>query len=239
MAVTPIASSAGYADNSTRGGNIAASGANTTTKSFTYTATTTGNAVLIYTSMIPGVTAPTTASLAATGWTFTQIGGVTNAGGSNGCAAIFRAYAPNTSAATITVTWNQAANGFFNDMIHEFSGADSTNFISASNTATGTGTPSVSVTPLDNDCLVVAFCNDSVTAVGTIGGSAATKGADDTQSDWAEYRLLSGGSGAAQSCTFTGSGTYIIGAVAINPAGTVYTQALPAWLCEFNTQRLA
>jgi hypothetical protein len=41
--------------------------------------------------------------------------------------------------------------------------------------------------------------------------------------DVTEYRLLSGGSGVAQSCTFTGSGSYIIGAVAINPAGASST----------------
>jgi hypothetical protein len=216
MAVSLVASAFGYANGGNAGGNISNTTFPTSTKAFTYTPATTGNAIVFWVAMVPSGTAPTTCSLTATGWVFTQVGGLVN-GGLGGVGAIFRAYAPNTSQATITMTWNQPSSTWFSDLTGEFSGADATNFVSASNTATGSGTPTVNVTPLDTNCIVWVACNDSVTAVGSIGGSTATQGANDTQQDWSEYRLLSGGAGVAQSCTITGSGTYIIGAVAIKP----------------------
>jgi hypothetical protein len=215
MAIAHVKSDAGTG--ATAGTGNMAAGAGGTTKSFTYTASATGNAVLLWVSMLPASTSPTTCSLSATGWAFTQIGGIVDGGTSGGCAAIFRAYAPNTSQATITMTWNQTAANFYNDLIDEFSGADTTNFVSASNSGTGSGTPTVSVTPVDPNCMLWAACNDSVTAVGAMGGLTPTKGADDAQQDVAEYRVFVGSSGAPLTCTLVGSGTYIVGAVAIKP----------------------
>lgn len=218
MAVSHVASAQGFTGTTTRGGNIPALLAGTGAFSFTYTATTTGNAVLIWVAAVPTATSPTGCTLSATGWTFAQLGGIVNGGASAGCGAMFVALAPNTSLATVTATFNQNITSFANDLIDEFSGADSTTPTAGNNSATGSGTPTVSVTPTANNCMIWVPCNDSVTAVGNIGGSAATAGANDTQQDWSEYRLLSGQSGAAQSCSVTGSGSYIIGAVAIQPA---------------------
>jgi hypothetical protein len=240
MAIAHIASSPG-ANNGAGTGNMAGITINTgaTSTTFKYTATGVGNVVLIWVTMVPQSASPTTCTLSATGWTFSQIGGVVNGGASAGVGAMFSAVVPNTSQATITMTWNQPTTNFFNDLIDEFSGADTTTVSAGTNSATGSGTPTVSVTPTVNNCAIWVACNDSVTAVGTIGGTAATKGGDDGFSDWSEYRLLSGGSGVAQSCAFTGSGSYCIGAVAIRPAGTIYTQFLSARMCEFNMQQLA
>lgn len=218
MAVSHVASGQGFTGASTRGGNIAGLINGTSgVFSFTYTPTATGNGVFIWVAAIPNTASPTACSLSATGWAFTQIGGIVNGGASGGCAAMFVASAPNTSLATITVTFNQTITSFANDLIDEFSGVDGTVAPSGNNSATGSGTPTVNVTPSANDCMIWLPCNDSITAVGSIGGTAATAGANDTQQDWAQYRLLSGQSGVSQSCTFTGSGTYIIGAVAIPP----------------------
>ena len=129
--------------------------------------------------------------------------------------AAFRAYSPNTSAATITMTWTTGSCTFMNDLVDEFSGEDLTNFVDASNSATGSGSPTASVTPVNNNDGVWGAANDSVTAV----GSGYTKGADDTQQDWSEWKILSGSAGIAQTVNFTGSGTYTIFAATIKPAG--------------------
>jgi hypothetical protein len=108
-----------------------------------------------------------------------------------------------------------------NVLIDEFSGADAVAPIDASNHSSGTaancgGTGVANVTPtVANDALWAA-CNDSVSAV----GGSFTKGADDTASDWAEWKILSGGSGVAQTFTYTGSsGAYVLETLAIKPAG--------------------
>jgi hypothetical protein len=201
-------------------GNLSGGAAGATVATITYTAGGTGNLVLVWVTMVPQSASPTSVSLTATGWTFSQVGGIINGGASAGCGAIFVAYAPNTSAATLTLTWNQPTANWFSDLIQEFSGGMASSPTAGSNFATGTGTPTVSLTPTANSCLIWVACNDSVTAVGSIGGITAIKGADDTQGDWSEYQVLTGNTGVAQSCTITGSGAYLIGAVAIRPAGS-------------------
>lgn len=219
MPVIPIVSTSGQCGTGNHVGVFTTnmSGANIQTKTFAYTPVSAGNIILFWVVMVPQATSPTTCSLTASGWVFSQIGGIVDGGVSAGCAAMFWAIAPDTTQATITMTWNQNTNSWFNALIDEFSGSDTINPIAGSNSATGTGTPTVRVTSTVNDCMIWVPCNDSVTAVGSIGGITATKGADDTQSDWSEYRLLTGSLGIAQGCTVTGSASYAIGAVAISP----------------------
>ena len=222
-AVAHVKSDQGFCTGSTSGGNISGTCSNVATKTFTFTATTTNDAVLILVGC-SGSATETTISLSATGWTFTQVGSITGSTGSSGWAAAFKAYAPNTSAATITQTWSNScqtgAATFINDLIDEFSGMDGTNFVDVNNSATANSTTScnnVSVTPsVDNDGLWAA-CNDNQTAA----AAGWTKGADDTQSDIAVYKILSGGSGASQSPGFSSStGTsYVTFLVGIKPAG--------------------
>lgn len=233
MAVAHVASGQGVQQGTSHSGAFTSNAANgATSATFNYTPTGSGNVVLLWVVMVPGSTAPTTCSLSATSWSFAQIGGIVN-GAPGGCGAIFSAYAPSTAAASITMTWNQPISStggqWFNVLIDEFSGMHTSIPSAGNNSATGSGTPTVSVTPTAANCMIWVPCNDSVTAVGTIGGTTATKGADDTQQDWSEYRLLSGGSGASQSCTMPGSGSYIIGAVAIQPPSTANWKKETYW----------
>lgn len=219
-----VHSDQGACNNNTFSGNIPGTcGAAVTSRTSTYTPNTSGNAVLVFVTCAATSGTVTAVSLTASGWTFTQVGGISG-NTSNGFAAVFRAYAPNTSAATLTQSWTASGGtcgNFMNDLVGEFSGTDLTNFVDGNNAATGSGTPTVSVTPTGNNDLIWAAADDTVTAVGNIAGSAATKGADDTNGDWSESRLISGGAGSPQSSAFTGSGGYTIFAIAIKaPSAT-------------------
>jgi len=185
----------------------------TSSESFTYTPVAAGDGVLVMVGCAD--TAPTAVSLSALNWSFTQVGSIV---GSNGnWIALFKAYSPNTSQATITQTWTTGSGScqsFMNDLVDEWSGVDATNFVDAFNTGqSGSGSCSVNVTPNSNNAGLSGFCQDSVTAPG--GGF--TKGADDTQSDWSEYKVLSGGGGVSQTVDFTGSGIWEEFAVAVKP----------------------
>lgn len=203
-------------------GTSTAAGLSTT---FSYTANATGDGVIFAISCADGGT-PTGVSLTATGWTLTQVHGVTGST-SVGWMASYRAYAPNTSAATFTMTWTHSGGNcanFFNWIIDEWAGMDATNFVDASSSGNGSGTPSSSVTPVSNNTAILGVCNDTVTAVGNIAGSAATKGGDDAGGDWSEYRIISGGAGASQAIGFTGSGAWNMLTFALKPAATGGTQ---------------
>jgi hypothetical protein len=213
-AVAHVAAGQGFCGAGAFGGAIASTCSTVTTKTFSYTPTGTGNVILFGI----GCAAPSTTntiSLAATSWTITTISSGVGASGNR--MAFFRAYALNTSATTFTLTSTVQCNNFINVLIDEFSGMDVTTATSATNTTSGSGTPTASVTPTSNDNMIWLACDDSITAVGNIDGSAATKGADDTQQDWGEYRLLTGGSGVSKTAAFTGSGAYTCGIAAIQP----------------------
>lgn len=138
---------------------------------------------------------------------FTQTG--------SGSAYAWWALANGSGSTTITVLWSANPNFFLNQLVDVFSGNDTTSPISATNKASGaSGAPSGTVTPLDNDCLLWGASNDSITAV----GSGFSKGADDTQQDWSEYKSLTGGSGASQTVNFTGaSAAWMLAMAAIKP----------------------
>lgn len=182
---------------------------------FSFTSTNTGDGVTFFIGC--AASAPSTTTLTATGWT-THQAGTTLAGGAAGSMAAFWAYAPNTTAATFTATFNTGCNSFFFFGVDEWQGMDLTSVVDTQNSATGSGSPTVSITPGVANAAVVAGVLDSITAVGTIGGSAATKGGDDTGGDWTVYRILSGGSGVSQTVSPTGSGTYVIYTMTIKPA---------------------
>jgi hypothetical protein len=117
--VAHVATSQGFCGSGASGGNISAvCTAVVTTKTFSYTATTTGNVVL-FSVGCSCASAAATISIAASGWTITTIS--TGAGASGSRMAFFKAYAPNTSAATFTITMSVANGGFINDLIDEFS----------------------------------------------------------------------------------------------------------------------
>jgi len=157
---------------------------------------------------------PASITFSATGWSFTVVH-ILDGNANTGFAGTVRAYAPDNTAVVVTGTWSQSCStlGIFYD---EFSGGDPTNFVDqATSITTGTtGSCTQTVTPGVNDSMLWSFCADSVTAV----GSGFTKGQDDTQGDWTEYKLLSGGSGAVQTVPFTGtSGYWLQATVTIKP----------------------
>jgi len=199
-------------------GNMAAGCPTTNTTTFTFTATNANDGIII--SIFCAGAAATAVTLSATGWTITQVGSIAGSD-TDGYMALFRAYSPNTSAATVTETWTVTGSNchsFLGDLMGEFSGVDQTNFVDASNSGLGsagcTGAGTATVTPnVANDAIWFA-CTDSVTAT----GSPYTTGGNDGSEDWAEWKILSGGSGVAQSAVFTSSGAMVIWGVAIKPA---------------------
>ncbi len=161
----------------------------------------------------------TAASLTASGWTITSLSSVfgsTTAGWN----ASFGAIAPVTTATTFTATFTggNVCGNYGDWAADEFTGNDATGgttTFDAHNQATGSGSCSVNVTPANANDGVWGACEDTTTAI----GSGYTKGQDDSGGDWTEYKILSGGSGVAQTVNFTGSGTYNVLAVTIKPAG--------------------
>jgi hypothetical protein len=130
------------------------------------------------------------------------------------------ALAKNTSSTTITVT-RGAGSGFTGMTLDEFTGNHTTAPLDQVNhsTAGASGTPtSPSITPTANDELIWLLGVDSVTAVGNIDGSAATKGGDDGAQDWSEFRVLTGRSGVSMTGAFTGSGAYEVFIASFKPA---------------------
>lgn len=204
-----------------KGGNMTATCSATNVATFTYTANGANNGVTFFVGC-SSTNAVTSATLTASGWTMTQVGGIYGST-TNGQGVMWRAYAPNTTQATFTATFTttgSSCNTFMSDNIDEWTGMDTSNFADASSATPGTaasGNPTTSVTPTVNNAMVVAYALDTVTAVNTIGGTTATKGADDTQGDWSEYRLMSGQSGVSQTCIFTGSGASVAAAMTIKP----------------------
>jgi hypothetical protein len=183
-----------------------------TTKTFTYTASASNaNEGVLFLVGCSCASTTNTFTLTATGWTITQVGSAAGVSGSR--VAVFKAYAPNTSLTTFTLSTSVANGNFYDALIDEFSGVDATNFVDASSLSTGAGCGG-SVTPVASNDGIWFACNDSVTAT----AAPYTTGADDLAQDVAEWKILSGGAGAAQSPSYTSSGTASWGAVAIKPA---------------------
>lgn len=135
--------------------------------------------------------------------------------------------AKSTSSTTITIT-RAAGTGFTCMFLDELNNAagnvtlDQVNHSAAG--ATGTNITGTAITLGANDCVVWSMMIDGVTAVGNIDGSAATKGADDTQNDWTEYRILTGRTGVSVAAAWTSSGTYEYFIASFKPPASGDTQ---------------
>lgn len=120
------------------------------------------------------------------------------------------AVAKNTTSTTITVSGGVAT--FASMTLDEFTGQLSGTPLdqTAHSVVGASGTPtSPTITPTQDNELVWSYCSDTVTAVGLIGGTNATKGGDDGSGDWSEFRVLGAGtSGVGITVKFTGSGAY-------------------------------
>jgi len=227
-AVAHVKDGAGYCTGGASGGMGTGAGTITATcaspaktASFTYTAGGTGNAVLFSLFCNDNSDTPSAVSLTATGWTLTQVGSINGSTGIPGWIALFKAYAPNTTQATFTETWTAASNcnSAMNVMIGEFSGMDATQFVdnnsgSANFASATSGGCALTITPATNNDGLWFACDDSVSGTGTY-----TKGCDDTQGDWCEWKVISGGAGVGQASAWTSSTGYLVVGVAIKPAG--------------------
>lgn len=145
----------------------------------------------------------------------------------------FFANAKSTNSTTITVT-GAASPGFMAATLDEYTGNHTSAPLDQNNHSVvgATGTPtSGAITLGANDCVVWAFGSDTITAVGNIDGSAATKGGDDTLGDWSESRILTGRSGVSVTAAFTGSGAYDVLIASFKPAaGASDTLSAQAWM---------
>lgn len=118
----------------------------------------------------------------------------------------FWASPTTTTAQTITCSCS-GASPFCSILVDEFSGQNATpidvsqGFLGT--TSCGATTNSMAA----NGEAVIVGISDAVTAVGTVNGSAATKGGDDTQQDWSEWFIFGAGAGSGSKITGTYTGT--------------------------------
>lgn len=204
-------------------GGCSAGGTGTSgTNAFTFscTASATNDAVVFEVSCTGGGT-PTAVTLTATGWTITALSAVYGSA-TAGRTATFGAITPNTSAATFTATFTGGSDcsTFTLHQQDEFSGVDTTGgttTFDAHNQSTNTtgGCSGITVTPANANDAVWWGCVDSVTALS--GGY--TVGQDDAGGDRTEFKILTGGSGVAQSPGYTSSGAFTLGGVTIKASG--------------------
>lgn len=179
-----------------------------TSLGLTRTATAIGNLLIVGMQVASGTAVPTISDTQGNTWVVANpnFQDATNVSTMRSWYAL----AKNISSTTITVQSNVSAV-FMSMVLDEFTGNDTVSPLDQVNHSTvgASGTPtSGAVTPTFNDELIWAYGVDSVTAVGNIDGSAATKGGDDGSSDWSEFRVLSGRSGISMTAAFTGSGAY-------------------------------
>lgn len=145
------------------------------------------------------------------GNTWTQLNPATSQSG-EGMARSWYAISRGTTPTTIAVT----GSGNWQDLLFdEFSGVNQTSPVDKFGQKVGSGTDSsAALTPGTNNDVVWAGSLGTITSA----GAGYSKGADDYSEDLSEYRILSGGSGTAQTATFGNSGTYISLAALFKPA---------------------
>lgn len=198
--------------------------ASQTTLPLTRTAGAIGNLIIMGMQVANGAAAPTISDTQTNTWlpmpTFNDATNVNTLKG-------WFAYAKNTSSMVITVASNVAA-AFMSMTLDEFTDAQITLWTldQTAHSATGqtTANPiSQAFTPTNNGELIWAYSADSITAVGNIDGGAATKGGDDGNQDWSEWRLLVGRAGISMTAAFVGTaGAYdVIVATFQPPSGSV------------------
>lgn len=154
----------------------------------------------------------------------------------DGSAARLRSWwaaAKNTTSTTVTVQSNHAGTSFIGMTLEEFTGTDTTSPLDQVNHSTagasGTNPTGPSITLGANDCLVWSLMVDTVTGVGNIDGSAATQGSNDGNSDWTEFRVLSGRTGVSVNAAWTSTGTYEMFIASFKPPTTATFMPYQPW----------
>ena len=175
-----------------------------------------GDAIVVHLYCTSNIAA-TGATLTAPGWTFTPIGPFSGSVSDTDYVASFGALSPDTATATFSVAWTGNPHcDFVDELGDEFANVDptggTTTFDAHDETLGATGDCQTTLTPGSAGDMVWAACSGQVSAL----GAGYTKGADDGNTDWSEYRLA-GGAGAQQ-VSFTSAGTsWVMTAVAIKP----------------------
>lgn len=123
-------------------------------------------------------------------------------------------YAIANGSSSTTVTYTTSNTEAFSFLILDEFAGQSIKPIDNHAKAAASGTPTVNITPVLDNCGLWVVSNDSNTAV----GAGFTLGADDANQDLSEWKILAGGGGASQTCNFTGSGNFIIFSTSIAPA---------------------
>lgn len=200
-----------------------------TSRALTRTPGAVGNLLVVGFLVSIDTAVPTISDTAGNTWLVCNP--VNNDATNGGASLSWYAIANGTGSTTVTVQSNAAAQ-FCAMSLEEFTGTHATAPLDqAVNSADGaSGTPiSPTITPSVDDCLVWASAYDNITAVGNIGGSAATKGADDLNADWTEFRVLSGGAGVGITAAFTGSGAFNVMAATFKPVPTIAPVIKPSY----------
>lgn len=193
--------------------NFAGSGATVTTA--THAAGTTNNFYIVMCSA-SGTANTLTVSNSGSNFTWTQIGTTQLGQGENW--GLFKAFASDTTTRTFTCA-GSGGSGFAGIKLTEFNGVDTTTPVGPTNgndfafANAASGALTVNIAPVASGLTIWAGADDSVTAVGA-GYSAA---GNDANGDRSEYKI--GASSGSQAANFTGSGAWVLAAVAINPQG--------------------
>jgi hypothetical protein len=195
---------------------VAIQHAATMVATFTAQAQHAGDTVLLATTCQTGT--PSAVSVTAPGWTVSQVGPITGAGG-NRWVASFAATVPDTAGATFTVTWTSPTTCFLaNELGDEF--ASSTGVVAVdAHAETFTGkTPQAMLTTVSAGDLLWGACSSGGTLLAT--GAGYTKGADDGNDDWTEYEPTSDAAGTVEVVDFQSSGAvYALVAIALTANG--------------------
>lgn len=186
-------------------GAIGVAGA--TTASITRAAGSTSN---LYTVMCgcADAAATLTVSNTTTAFTWTRIVGPVH----NTASSIDSSWAVPSTVASQTITCTKSgAGGFIDILLDEWSGTATVSPIDVSSSTINTVTAcSTTGTMSANSEALWCAANDSITNVGNLNAVAASKGADDLNQDWTEFRILSG----------TGAGTTVVGTWTGTAAGS-------------------
>jgi hypothetical protein len=185
---------------------------------FTANAQQRGNAVVLLVACA-GTTMPSAVSVSAPGWTFELLGGIDGTGGE--WAASFGAIAPDVSLTTFTVTWTGSnCERSKVELGDEFTNTDPTGgrvtFDNHTETH-GSGAAMAALTTGNTNDAVWAACVSSDRLTGV--GAGYTKGADNGNGDWSEYRITTDAAGTREQVMFANASAnrFVLTVVTISP----------------------
>jgi len=177
-----------------------------------------GDAVVLLVACA-GNTMPTAVSVSAPGWSFEPLGPIAGTGGE--WAASFGAIAPDVSLTTFTVTWTGSdCERSKVELGDEFTNTDPTggNVTFDNHTETsGSGTAMAVLTTGNPHDAVWGACVSSDRLTGV--GAGYTKGADNGNGDWSEYRITADAAGTREQVMFANASVnrYVLTVVTIKP----------------------